>query len=214
VADPWDAPPFPKHGNKTQKSLFEAIGRALTTWEELESFLSHLYAALCEKSASDEVANFEYGQVTSVPRRMDELNRVGSVYFIKHPNQSLEGDLNSLIIYINGWSGRRNDIAHGVVRLIELVQDPYGKTFLSASTEWCLVPPHFKEEKYIRFDTLAHILTSREINAISKEFWPLIRRVFTLCERVELPRFALQRRGALPPPSTGSFLGSGGAKDG
>src|SRR5271166_2254115 len=52
------------------------------------------------------------------------------------------------------------------------------------------------------------ILTSREINAISKALWPLIRRVYTLCERVELPCFALARKRALPPASIGSFLGS------
>jgi hypothetical protein len=206
VTNPWDAPPFPKHGNRSQRALLEAIGRALTTWEELESFLSHLYAAFCEKSAYDEVANFEYGQVTSVRRRMDELSRVAAVYFMKRPNQQLEGDFCSVVHQVNGWSGRRNDIAHGVVRLIELVRDPFGKTLLSASTEWCLVPPHFKEEKYIRFDTPAHILTSREINAIAKAFWPLIREIAALCRSIELPHFALQRTRALPPIPPDSFL--------
>jgi hypothetical protein len=208
--NPWDPPPFPKRGNNSQATLFSAIGRALTTWEELESFLSNLYSSLCEKSAYDEKANFVYGQFASVNRRMDELNRVGSSYFTKRPNQNFEGELCSIIRDVNGWSARRNDVAHGVVRFIGLVRDnddyigkSLGHTLLTVPIEWCLVPPHFKENKYVTGNTPAHILTSYEINKFAKAFWPLIRRVYRLSEAVELRRFALQRKRALPPPLIG-----------
>jgi hypothetical protein len=83
VSNSWDAPPFPEHGDKDENVLLESIGRALTTWEDLESHLAHLYAALSEKSLYDQTAIYSYGLLPSVPSRVADLERLGNTYFIK-----------------------------------------------------------------------------------------------------------------------------------
>jgi hypothetical protein len=88
---------------------------------------------------------------------------------------------------------------HGVVRLLHMVLDPR-RGLLTAPTEWCLVPPHFREAKFVSPDTPAHILTSREINHFAAAFWPVIRRTHELAAAVELRQHALRRKFAVPPP--------------
>jgi hypothetical protein len=208
----WDPPPFPEHGDREDNELFESIGRALTTWEDLESNLAHLYAALSEKSPYDQPAIYEYGALPNVPSRVSGLARLGRDYFIKYPNQALEGELCWITSNFNRWSQRRNDVAHGVVRLIDIVKDiagaPSEKSFLGASLEWCLVPPHFKEEKHFTPTTPARILTSIEINRFARAFGGILHRVMGLSPAVELPHFALQRKFVAPPIWPGSDPGS------
>jgi hypothetical protein len=77
--------------------------------------------------------------------RLAKLERAGTQYFTKRPHQDLEADLAWIVQNAAGWSQRRNDVAHGVVRLLHMVLDPR-ETLLTAPTEWCLVPPHFRNE--------------------------------------------------------------------
>jgi hypothetical protein len=201
MPDPWHPPPFPKRGNRSSRALYEAIGRALSTWEELETMLAHLYAALCGRSQFDTKANHAYGEELNFRNRLTELEHAGCRYFVKRPNQTQEGELAWVIRYVRGYSQRRNDVAHGVVRVLRMVLDPrQGLLSVSLPTEWCLVPPHFREAKFVSPDTPAHILTSREINRFAAAFWPIIRRTHALATAVELPRHALRRRSVVPPP--------------
>jgi hypothetical protein len=197
----WEPPPFPKRGNRSCRALYEAIGRALSTWEELEARLAGLYAALCGQSQFDDDANNAYGRELNFRNRLAELERAGCRYFVKRPDQTLEGELAWVIRHAKGYSQRRNDVAHGVVRVLRMVLDPrQGVLSVSVPTEWCLVPPHFREAKFVSPDTPAHILTSREINHFAAEFWPIIRRAHALATAVELPQHALRRRSFVPPP--------------
>jgi hypothetical protein len=198
-ADPWHPPPFPKRGNRSSRALYEAIGRALCTWEELETMLAHLYAALCGRSQFDAKANHAYGEELNFRNRLTELERAGCRYFVKRPDQTQEGELAWVIRYVRGYSQRRNDVAHGVVRLLHMVLDPR-QGLLTAPTEWCLVPPDFREAKFVSPDTPAHILTSREINHFATAFSPIIRSTHALASAVELPQYASRRRFAVPPP--------------
>jgi len=40
MPDTWDRPSFPTRGNKSDRVLFEAIGRALNAWEQVETALA------------------------------------------------------------------------------------------------------------------------------------------------------------------------------
>jgi hypothetical protein len=116
------------------------------------------------------------------------------------PHQDPEGELAWLLRFIEGYAQRRNDVAHGVVRLAHIVLDP-NKTLLSfeGSPQWFLVPPHFRGNKFVAPHVPAYALTSREINGFAKAFWPIIRRASSLADDVELPRHALRRNSAVPP---------------
>jgi hypothetical protein len=198
-AQPWDPPPSPKRGNRSRRVLFEAIGRALATWEEVETMLAHLYAALGGHSMFDAVANNAYGSELNFRNRLSTLREIGCRHFQKHSDQALEGDLAWIIRHAEGYSQRRNDVAHGVVRFIDMVSDPR-KTLLGSNGEWCLVPPHFRETKFTASNMPKYVLTSREINRLPEPFWQITRRTFHLARAVELPQHALRRRSAVPPP--------------
>jgi hypothetical protein len=200
MADPWDAPPFPKYGNKSSRILYESIGRALSTWEELECFLASLYAALCGKDRAETEANNKYGKMNNFKDRLGELNRAGCRYFVNRPNQNLEGEFATIIKFTKGYSARRNDVAHGIVRMIHMTRDPSaGMLSFRGPPQWCLIPPHFREAKYISPSIPAHVLTSREINGFSRAFWPIIRRTHALTNQIEFPQHALRRKRAVPP---------------
>lgn len=198
MTDPWDPPPFPKHGNRTGAPLFEAIGRALIAWEELETTIAHLFAALKGKSLFDKEANNFYGEPYNFRDRLRGLEQAGRQYFTKYPNQSLEGDLAWIIRYADGYSRRRNDVAHGVVRLLHVILDP-SQTLLSGPAEFCLVPPHFREAKFVTPDMPVIILTSREIRRFENGFWSIVAKAHLLGSAVELPKHALRRTFAVPP---------------
>lgn len=198
MGEPWDAPPFPKRGNRDQRVLYEAIGRALVAWEELETELAHLFAAFCGESRFDEEANNTYGEQLNFAQRMNDLQRAAKAYFVRYPNQVLEAEFCWVSRFTIGFSRRRNDVAHGVVRLIGMVQDQH-ETLLGAPLQWCLIPPHFREAKFISRDIPAHILTSREINKFAVAFVKIMTRAHFLSSDVELPQHAWRRKFGAPP---------------
>ena len=120
---------------------------------------------------------------------------------MKYPNQAIEGEFSWVVTFTTGYSHRRNDVTHGVMAMIHMATDPK-QSFLSGygPPQWALVPPHFREAKFVSPNTPAHILTSREINAFTEGFWRIIRRSQLLSHAVELPQHALRRKHALPPP--------------
>ena len=72
-ANPWDAPPFPKRGNRSSRVLYEAIGRALTTWELLETYL----AKICMRHFAKKAALMKR-QITTTASR--------SIFLVAWPN--------------------------------------------------------------------------------------------------------------------------------
>ena len=206
TSQPWDAPPFPQHGDDDHDTLFASIGRALTAWEDLKSFLAHLYSGISEKSLYDQKSIYVYGTFPNVRVKVSEFRSSATRYFIKYPNQEIEATLCWILQNFEGWSQRRNDVAHGVVRSIDIAKDPQ-VSILGASVSWCLVPPHFKEEKHFFPNSPARILTSIEINQFADAFWSILRRVFSLSLVVELPIYASQRKLVAPPTALGSRQG-------
>jgi len=199
MPNPWDRPPFPKQGNRSTFVLYASIGRALIFWEALETTLARLYAALCEQSLYDDHANQAYGEPLNFRKRLANLKAVGCRYFQKRPHQDLEADLAWVIKHADGYSQRRNDVAHGLVREIDLVLDPRASLRGDAPLRWCLVPPNFRETKFIAPNVPAYVLTSREINRLWRSIEIIIRRAWILANAVELPQHALRRKHAAPP---------------
>ena len=199
-AEPWDRPAWPKRGNCSVNVLYESIGRALNFWEFLEVTLAHLYAGLCEQSLFDNAANQAYGRSLNFSTRLAKMRAAGERYFQKRPHQSLEGEFSWALRYAEGYSHRRNDIAHGLVRLIDMVFDPRAGLLSGEPSRWCLVPPDFREDKFIAPNMPAYVLTSREINQLRDAFIKIQGRTWALALAVELPQHALRRRRAVPHP--------------
>jgi hypothetical protein len=198
---PWEPPPIPTRGNRSSRTLYESIGRFLATWEEIEIALSHLYAAAVGQTRFDAGATQAYGKKYNFQDRITALEAAFLKHSIRAPNQGHESRFREIITQIRGYSARRNDVAHGIVRLINIAQDPQSTLLATPNPpEWCLVPPDFGESKFVSPYIPAYALTSREINRLAANFWPIARQVFALASEIELLRHASRRKSPLPLP--------------
>ena len=148
MSHPWDRPPFPRTGNKSQRALFAAMGRALNAWEEVEIASAHLYAAFIAGDRFDSKANHAYGAETNFNQRSAGLQRAADKYFIEQPSQPIEGEFCRLMRIIIGYSARRNDIAHGHAMLAHWVLNPNSReTLLTAPTKGGVSCPRTSERR-------------------------------------------------------------------
>jgi hypothetical protein len=167
MPDPWDRPPFPGRGN-SQRTLYEAIGRALMAWEEVEGAFAHLYSTFLTGWPFDVGANHQYGEPLNFVHRVDGLRVIGCRYFYKHPSQALEGEFDVILRFALGWSGRRNDVAHGRARPSSWIIE----SETQGLERYCVIPPHFRAAKFTE-ERPAYVLSSREIRRFGEAFWEL-----------------------------------------
>ena len=203
MAEPWDRPPYPKRGN-SERVLFEAVGRCLMGWEEVEGTFAHLFSTFRTGLPFDTAANKEYGQPLNFVHRVQALRDAACRYFQSHCSQENEGEFAEIVELALNWSQRRNDVAHGRARMIHWIINPESReTLLTAQgpLRWCVIPPHFKSEKFTEDDRPTYVLTSREMNRFADAFWKLSVRINKFMHRIETPSDASFGRFVLPPLS-------------
>jgi hypothetical protein len=180
MPDPWNRPPFAKRGT-AQRVLYEAIGRTLMNWEEIEGSLAHLYSAFVTGGRYDTAANREYGEPLNFVGRVECLKSAACRYFHKYCSQEAEGAFDELVRLALGWSNRRNDVAHGRARPSRWLNPSETGHEMA---RWCIIPPHFSGKKFPD-DTPAYILSSREIRRFGDAFWKLAGSVETFAYELE-----------------------------
>jgi hypothetical protein len=182
--DPWVLPPIPEHGDANAEHTYAAVGRALSVWEELEVTLSYLYGLFSGKNPKAIETYTEYGQPTIFNQRAAALERLGKLYFARHPNQQHEGDFGRLICDIRRFSARRNDIAHSIVKPVQLPHalsvnrsESTAQIVLKAAVVFCLAPPTYTDRKFDANRAPRYLLTSVEIMRFHDLFQELQERV-------------------------------------
>lgn len=186
MVNAWDRPPFAKRGS-AERVLYEAIGRALMDWEEVEGGFAFVYSAFLTGSRFNTKANRRYGAPANFAQRVDGLKTVACRYFQKNCSQQVEGEFDELVRLSIGWSNRRNDIAHGRARPSQWVIEP--DPAMQDAFRWCIVPAHFRAEKFP--DNIpAYVLSSREIRRFGVAFRELSRRVSDFAYRIEVQQRA------------------------
>lgn len=141
MADPWNTPPLPDHGDDDIDSTFAGVGRVLSQWESVELELCVLYA-LFSRRVDDPVARQEYGKGRIFAERVKPLEDLAEKW-LQH--QALECEFGNLIIAIRHFADRRNDVAHGIVRPIHWVF-PFQQT--DYNFQYGLVPPYYDYKRY------------------------------------------------------------------
>jgi hypothetical protein len=103
--------------DEDREATYAAVGRALSAWETLEAHLSYLYSIFVGKPLVP-AALSGYGRENKVfNRRMTALCKAGCEYIQARPaQQSLESELDALIVVARRLATSRNQIAHGVVQ--------------------------------------------------------------------------------------------------
>jgi hypothetical protein len=114
---PWDIPPFPKKGDENAGVLYEAIGHALSEWNKFEETLATIFASLVTGQQT-EAAERAYGSVVSFSGRIEMIKAAleGFLFHVPESAEHLKKPLTDMLREALQFSGRRNEIAHGVVQ--------------------------------------------------------------------------------------------------
>ena len=100
-------------GETDPNLIYIAVGQAIHDWEVLEMALARLYlimSGIDETPANFATYGFENGRFVN---RIAAIERAAAVYFVRHPNQEVEGAFCELIQTTKALSIDRHRIAHG-----------------------------------------------------------------------------------------------------
>jgi hypothetical protein len=126
---PWNPLAVEPRGDFEPDTLYAAVGRALSAWEMMEGILANVFALLCR--AEFEGAVRAYGAVAAFSGRKSMLEEA----FACFPDRGKDGvkELPALLAKIQQFSGRRNEIAHGVVWYFSANQKSLGNYLVPAT---------------------------------------------------------------------------------
>src|SRR5580700_10361416 len=94
--------------------------------------------------------------------------------------QALEGEFDVILRFALGWSGRRNDVAHGRARPSSWIIESETQGLV----RYCVIPPHFRAAKFTE-ERPAYVLSSREIRRFGEAFWELAHRIGRFFREIE-----------------------------
>ena len=134
MPQPWDRPYIPKMaiGSLADTDLYLAVGKAISAWEGVEAAFASLFSVFTSKDGVDyQPAVRAFGVVNNVMLRADMIKQAAEAHF--HIFESISDlwpaldahkiDLKRLLRSYKGWSGRRNDVAHGFVQEVFLIDE-------------------------------------------------------------------------------------------
>lgn len=188
MTNPWDQPAIPQHGDANDSVLFEWVGRFISQWEHVEFNLSRLYTVFAGNPDDGESLR-EYGRGAIFKERLRGLRECANRYFMAYPNQALEAEFDALSIAAEGFSGRRNEVAHGVsfpTRLLPFFQDR-----TATRDRWAITPPYFALRNYDQSGYAKYGYTSHGLNE-------LVLRMGALLIRMETFRKEMLKARGLP----------------
>lgn len=156
----WNRPTLPKRGDENQFFLFELVGRFMSQWVHVEYNLSLLRSALVGEHLNGEAAR-KYGLDRQFKDRLSELEKEAERRFVRTPNQELEGEFSTIRQAVEGFSARRNEVAHAVVQPSIFLESFIEDRTLGRNA-WCLAPPHY-ERRHFSDGGPTFAYTSREL---------------------------------------------------
>ena len=111
----WDRRPWPKMGDPTVEIIYEAVGRALSSWEIYEGLQSVLFSAFVTPNFQTKAAMRAYSAVRTFEGRNEMLRAASQAYFHEQPEVELQDEFKSILSTAASFSPRRNEITHASV---------------------------------------------------------------------------------------------------
>lgn len=156
-------------GDEDPSLIYVAVGMAIHRWESLEERLAGL--ALTFQGIPAIPPNLPgFGSRNGIFRmRLKALEDAGARYFVSNPDQSLEGQLASLIAKTNELSIERHRIAHGHITMWGEMQMPSHESYTDVrfTILYRWAPPWYGIDK---LKTNPVGMNASGINAISEKF--------------------------------------------
>ena len=184
MSNPWDSFPIPIRGDDHVHVTYEWVGRAISQWEHVEYQLSRLYSVL-EGHPDEERALREYGSAGRIFRdRLGGLRASAEKWFVRSPNQELEKELELLCVEVEGFSNRRNEVAHSVVFPTDFLPFFTDGKIAPGVRRWAVIPPFFTQRKHDSTTSYpVYAYTSRELRELQKRLQSLARRIDSFRKR-------------------------------
>jgi hypothetical protein len=181
MANPWDVAPAPNEGDKSEDVTFAAVGRALSNWEYFEGYFSMVFSYLVGAGAESLAAIRAYGTVMASSTRQQMVQSAAEVYFRRNPSTDLENKLRELLKLAEKFTGRRNEIAHGIVQPYFFDKGEKGleqRGFVLYPAYYATRRRKFAGDPIEHGDviTLTYVYSSIEIDAFGAEFRELAER--------------------------------------
>jgi len=201
----WEIPCGPKFkvGDAAEKTIHEAVGRALSKWEGLVADLTFVFAVLTsqEEPWHYNPAVRAFGAVQGAAAKSEMVQQAAEALFHNFERQlnvdcdEYRTELKSLLREYNGWSARRNDVAHGYVT--ESRMPDYTKDDTPITSTYLLCPSHSASRKWPVGWEPVYQYRAGEIEKFGVCFDELAERVRTFSKRLEQWRLDVIRRNPL-----------------
>ena len=185
MTDPWAVTPFPPHGDERPDDTYKMVGHALSNWETLEYQLAHLYAAFVGQT-NKIAALREYGNGNIFTLRLRALKSAAEPFFTVAPNQQAEGEFDRIALFAERLADRRNEIAHGIVRPLQWVQQVMLEylAIRGQALEYALVPALYTRKKLDEKHRPKYIYTANELMQFSVAFFDLSQEALSLKQQI------------------------------
>lgn len=120
---PWDIPAWPTSTyDKDSEILMAAVGSALSAWQFVEGAIAGIFEWLVADGGpkhryinSMSPAERAYGSIISFDARAGMVEAAADAFFHVYKYPELHDRLKKIMTSCRGWSGRRNEIAHGQI---------------------------------------------------------------------------------------------------
>jgi len=109
--NPWDVAPILPQGDPEPEPLWLAVGKALTAWEKLDQVQAQIFGVIVGSRRGG--ASAAYGVVVASSARSEMVAAAAAEVLQDKPEYL--ADVTAMVNRVGKLSGRRNDIAHGVV---------------------------------------------------------------------------------------------------
>jgi hypothetical protein len=193
MGNSWDIPYARKFkvGDPNPELIFQAVGKALSNWEGLVADLTSIFAVL---TAIDEPWSFNpavraFGSVQGAAAKSEMVQQAAEALFHNFETQLnvdcdvIRQEMKGLLREYNGWSNRRNDIAHGYVT--ETKMPDYTNDVQPIISTFLLMPSHTTSRKWPMDWEPSYKYLASEIDAFGVAFDELAARVEIFAKKLE-----------------------------
>jgi hypothetical protein len=174
-------------GDDDPNLTYIAVGRAIHSWEGMEQALAYLFLTL--SGIHDHPSNLAaYGaKHRKFIDRLSAVKAAAEAYFMKSPDQQIEGTFSGLVAEIEALAIERHRIAHGHISIVaewKLPENVTGKIAITSRAKYRWAAPFYSTTQ-LRTDPFG--IGSKDIDRLTDEFMRLHNNVHAFTTSLTSP---------------------------
>jgi hypothetical protein len=159
------------------EKTYEAVGRALSSWEIYEGILSVLFSVFVTPNLSTRGGMRAYHAVRTFEGRADMLRAASQAYFEEQPETELQKAFKDILTHATAFAPRRNEITHASVGNFRPAEGNIADTY-------ALYPSYASFKNRDLKSQAAYCMTSVELDYFSEHFHTLQKPVTDLMGKI------------------------------